>query len=54
MKNLKAVNISYDVEKYIPMPRAMGEYKQTRSIFFRPKISPSCPNTAPPIITPMK
>ena len=54
MKNLNAVNISYEVEKYTPIPNAIGAYKQTKRIGFRPKISPSCPNTTPPNITPVK
>ena len=54
MKNLNVVNISYEVEKYTPIPNAIGAYRQTKRIGFRPKISPSCPKTAPPIITPMK
>ena len=54
IKNLNVVNISYEVEKYIPIPNAIGAYRQTKRIGFRPKISPSCPKTAPPIITPMK
>ena len=54
MKNLNVVNISYEVEKYTPIPNAIGAYRQTKRIGFRPKISPSCPNTTPPNITPVK
>ena len=54
MKNLNTVNTSYEFEKYTPIPNPMGTYKQIKNIGFRPKISPSCPVAAPPIITPIK